>query len=111
MNKQDLNNYIKKVVNFSFDANKYFNDSKPWSLKNTDTNRMETILFTIIEQIKNISILLYPIMPISTSVILDTINLPKDERNLDNIKKINSLDHNKDLKKISILFKKVENDN
>ena len=111
INKQDLNSYIKKVVDFSFAANKYFNDSKPWSLKTTDIDRMETILFTIIEQIKNISILLNPIMPISTSLILDTINLPKDERNLDNINKINSLDHHKNLKKISILFKKVENDN
>ena len=26
MNKQKLNEYIKTVVNFSFDANKYFND-------------------------------------------------------------------------------------
>ena len=33
MNKQDLNQYIKEVINFSFSANKYFNDLKPWDLK------------------------------------------------------------------------------
>ena len=33
MNKQDLNNYVKKVVEFSFNANKYFNDLEPWALK------------------------------------------------------------------------------
>ena len=33
MNKQDLNIYVKKVVEFSFNANKYFNDLEPWSLK------------------------------------------------------------------------------
>ena len=33
MNKQNLNEYIKMVVNFSFDANKYFNDSEPWNVK------------------------------------------------------------------------------
>ena len=27
MENQELNEYIKKVVSFSFDANKYFNDS------------------------------------------------------------------------------------
>ena len=27
INKQDLNNYIKKVIEYSFDSNKYFNDS------------------------------------------------------------------------------------
>ena len=29
IDKQDLNNYVKKVVEFSFSANKYFNDLEP----------------------------------------------------------------------------------
>ena len=66
INKQDLNEYIKTVVNFSFEANKYFNDSEPWTFKKKDPVRMNEILFTIVEQIKNISILLNPIIPIST---------------------------------------------
>ena len=33
MNNQELNEYIKTVVSFSFDANKYFNDSEPWAVK------------------------------------------------------------------------------
>ena len=33
MNKQELNEYIKMVVSFSFDANKYFNDAEPWAVK------------------------------------------------------------------------------
>ena len=33
INKQTLNEYIKTVVSFSFDANKYFNDSEPWKFK------------------------------------------------------------------------------
>ena len=66
INNQNLNEYIKMVVNFSFEANKYFNDSEPWTFKNKDPERMNTILFTIVEQIKNISILLNPIIPSST---------------------------------------------
>ena len=66
INKQNLNEYLKMVVSFSFDANKYFNDSEPWAVKKKDKDRMKTILFTISEQIKNISILLNPIIPLST---------------------------------------------
>ena len=33
INNQNLNEYIKIVVDFSFEANKYFNDSEPWALK------------------------------------------------------------------------------
>ena len=52
MNNQDLNEYIKMVVSFSFDANKYFNDSEPWAVKKNDPDRMKTILFTITQQIR-----------------------------------------------------------
>ena len=80
IDKQDLNNYIKKVIEYSFDSNKYFNDSEPWSLKKTDAKKMNSILYSIVEQIKNISILLLPIIPTSANKILDTINIKKDLR-------------------------------
>ena len=50
MNNQNLNEYIKIVVSFSFDANKYFNDSEPWAVKKKDPERMKVILFTIVNK-------------------------------------------------------------
>ena len=111
INKQNLNEYIKMVVNYSFDANKYFNDSEPWSLKKKNPERMNTILNTIVEQIKNISILLNPIVPISTKKVLDTINICNKDILIDTIQKDNILNNNKKLKNLNILFKKIENDN
>ncbi len=111
MDNQDLNNYIKEVVNFSFNANKYFNDLQPWSLKKTNIDRMNTILFTIVCQIKNISILLNPIIPISSDKILDIMNLKKDERTILAINNNDIFNHNLEFKKTSILFKKIEDDN
>ena len=111
MDNQDLNNYIKKVVNFSFDANKYFNDLQPWVLKKINIDRMNTILFTIVSQIKNISILLNPIIPISSDKILDIMNLNKNERMISAINNNDIFNHNLEFKKTSILFKKIEDDN
>ena len=111
MNKQDLNNYLKKVIEFSFSANKYFNDLEPWVLKKTNIDRMNNILYTIITQIKNISILLSPIIPISSEKILDIMNLKKEDSLLESISKKNVFDYNLEFKKTSILFKKIENDN
>jgi len=111
MNKQDLNNYIKKVVAFSFDANKYFNDLEPWALKKTNINRMNTILYAIVTQIKNISILLSPIIPLSSEKIFNIMNLKTEDRLLKSITSNNIFDHNLEFKKTSILFKKIENDN
>ena len=111
MNKQNLNEYIKLVVSFSFDANKYFNDLEPWSVKKTDPERMNTILYTIVHQIKNISILLYPIIPKSTKEVFKTINVLEEQIKLTNILNYDLFNHGKELKDLEILFKKVENDN
>jgi methionyl-tRNA synthetase len=99
------------VVNFSFEANKYFNDSEPWSLKKKDTSRMETILFVISEQIKNISILLNPIIPDATGKILDIMNINKEHISIESINESNVINHEKELKDLKILFKKIEDVN
>ena len=111
MNKQNLNEYIKLVVSFSFEANKYFNDSEPWSVKKKDPSRMETILNVITNQIKNISILLNPIIPEATCKILNTMNIRNEFITIDAINDFNLINHNKELKDLEILFKKIENDN
>ena len=107
INKQNLNEYVRMVVNFSFEANKYFNDSEPWSLKNKDLKRMNTILNTIVEQIKNISILLSPIILYQQKV-LNTINVSDKDILIESIKKENILNNNKELKDLDILFRKLK---
>ena len=111
MNNQDLNNYVKEVIDFSFKANKYFNDLEPWSLKKSNPERMNTILYTILNQIRSISILLNPIIPNSTTKILNIMGIKEKEKNLKNIEDHMFLKPGTDIKKIDILFKKIEHDN
>ena len=111
MNNQELNEYIKIVVSFSFDTNKYFNDSEPWAIKKKDPERMNAILFTIVEQIKNISILLNPIIPNATNKVLNMINIPVENIRIDKIKDENILNNKKELGNLEILFTKIEDDN
>ena len=108
IDKQNLNEYIKMVVNFSFAANKYFNDSEPWSLNNNDLERMETVIYTICEHIKNISILLNPIIPLATNKALKIMNIDEKNISIKNIIKNKFLKHDKDLQNLEILFKKIE---
>jgi len=111
MNNQDLNEYIKMVVSFSFDANKYFNDSEPWAVKKNDPDRMKTILFTITQQIKNISILLNPIIPNATKKVLTLMNPANENLSIDKINDDNFINYENELDKLEILFDKIENDN
>ena len=111
MNKQDLNEYIKMVVNFSFEANKYFNDSEPWAIKKNNPERMKTILHTIVQQIKNITILLSPIIPNATDKVFSIMNLSNENITIDKINDDNFINYEKKLDNLEILFNKIENDN
>ena len=99
------------VVGFSFEANKYFNDSEPWAVKKKDPDRMNSILNTVTQQIKNISILLYPIIPNSTIKVLKIMNINEPDIKISNIQNLNILDNDIELKRLEILFTKIENDN
>ena len=72
---------------------------------------MNTILFTIVEQIKNISILLNPIIPDATNKVLSMINILNKDISINKIKEENVLDNKKELGNLEILFNKIEDDN
>ncbi len=72
---------------------------------------MRAILFTIVVQIKNISILLNPIIPITTNKVLAMINLSKKNISIDDIKDDNILNNKIELGNLEILFSKIEDDN
>ena len=111
MDNQNLNLYMKNVINFSFESNKYFNDSEPWSLKKNKPKRMNTILYVILNQIKSISILLNPVIPISTDKVLNSIGIDQNNRTLEVAKNHKFLKPGSQVKELNILFKKIENDN
>ena len=111
MNNQDINIYIKEVINFSFDANKYFNDLQPWALKKNNLERMNSVIYTILNQIRSISILLSPIIPQSSNKILNILNINNNDRTIKKILDIKFLKSGSKIKKTDILFKKVEDDN
>ncbi len=106
MNDQDINGYIKSVIGVSFSTNKYINDTEPWKLKKIDKERMNAVLFVSLEQIAYISILLNPIIPNATSLVLNALCLPKNLWNLKSIDDNKIFINNITIKKLEILFKK-----
>ena len=66
---------------------------------------------TIVQQIKNISILLSPIIPDSAKKVMNTMNLDEKNLSLKNIKNYDLFNYDKELKDLKILFTKIDNDN
>ena len=107
MDNQNLNNYIKSVVDISFLTNKYINDESPWKLKETNREKMNNILHIALEQIAKISILLDPIIPKAAGKVLDALNIKKNSRNLSFLDGGNILEDKIKIEKLDILFKKI----
>ena len=107
MNNQNLNIYIKSVINISFLTNKYINDEEPWKQKEINIEKMNNILHLALEQIAKISILLNPIIPESSTKVLDALNVKAKFRNLSFLDGNNVLADKIKIKKLDILFKKI----
>ena len=107
MNNQDLNNYIKSVINICFLTNKYINDEEPWKLKKNNIEKMNNILHLSLEQIAKISILLNPIIPNATIKVLEALKIKDKFRNLSFLEGENIISNEIKLSKLNILFQKI----
>jgi len=107
MNNQNLNNYIKSVINISSLTNKYINDEEPWKLKKNNIKKMNNILHIALEQIAKISILFNPIIPNATSKVLDALNIKPELRNLSFLDGSNIFTNEIKINELDILFKKI----
>ena len=107
IDNQNLNNYVNFIQDQLFSANKYFNDQEPWK-KKSDTERLATIIYVSLELIRKISIMLYPIIPDSSLKVLRIFNILENQINFNSLMYHDVLKKGCDIKKISILFKKIE---
>ena len=104
IDKFEIHNYLKKIHTYSSTLNKYVNDNEPWNKKNNTEQNIKNILYSTIIGLKNIFILLYPVMPNSSISFLKNINIEKKDISLDLINK--ALVSNQKLSKPNILFRK-----
>ena len=107
IDNQELSVYSNFIIDCLFEANKYFNDQEPWK-KKSDIVRLNTIVYVSLEIIRKVSILLNPIIPDTSLKVLDIFNLKQKDVNFDTIKDNKFLKPNSNIKKIGILFKKID---
>ena len=89
-----------------FEANKYFNDQEPWKKKN-DKKRLNSIVYTSLELIRKVSIMLYPIIPYSSIKSLKIFNIKEKDILFNSINDHTFLKSNSKITKVDILFKKI----
>ncbi|MBX9977283.1 MAG: methionine--tRNA ligase [Alphaproteobacteria bacterium] len=83
MEAQSLHRAIERVWEGLFEGNRYMDVQKPWSLKATDPERMQTILYVLCDFIRQMAILSSSIVPELSSKILDQLGIAIHKRDFD----------------------------
>ena len=104
-----LHDYIKLVWLYINEVNKFFNDSKPWELSESNPKLFSDILGLTSDSIKKIAFLIYPIMPETSLKIFNMLDIKLDNISFEMEKSI-SISGNK-LNQVNHLFSRVQNDN
>ena len=76
--------------------------------KKNDKDRLNTIIYTSLELIRKITILLYPIIPETSLKVMTIFNYSEKDIKFDTILDNNFIKKGINLNKIGILFKKIE---
>ena len=82
---QAFHNALMAIWEVVGEANRYVDAQAPWTLRKTDTDRMQAVLYALAEAIRRIAILLQPFMPDAASAILDQLAVEADQRVLANV--------------------------
>ncbi|RKS19550.1 methionyl-tRNA synthetase [Arthrobacter sp. AG1021] len=83
--RQEFSRALEAVWHVLGDTNAYFAEQEPWKLKKTDPARMETVLYVTIEIVRQVAILLQPVLPQAMTSLLNVLAVGEGSaRNFEN---------------------------
>ena len=107
-NSQLFNVALERVWVLVAASNKYIDEQAPWKLRKTDPDRMHTVLYTLLETIRCIGILLQPIMPGSSEKILNQLAVDTSKRSFAALNSNDRLEAGTSLQKPNPIFPRFE---
>jgi len=78
--RQAFHRGLEAIWNVVGDANRYVDAEAPWELRKSDPERMATVLYVLSETIRNLGILIQPVMPEAAARMLDQLEIAADAR-------------------------------
>jgi len=110
MNRMDIREALVQIWRVIGKANKYVDEAAPWSLaKEGKPERLETVMRTLLETIRVITVLLYPVIPGTAAKIWDQLGQQDIQSvTIDAAKSWDGLAKGTSVKKAPPLFPRIE---
>ena len=107
MEELKVSEAIEATMSLARRSNKYIDETLPWILaKEENYDRLKTVLYNLVETIRILAVLLYPIMPETSKKILNEINT--NEGTLDSVKQFGNYIANTKVKEAVPLFTRID---
>ncbi len=88
---QQIHQMLNAIWAVLGEANRYFDAEAPWTVRKTDEARFGTIMWVTAELLRNVAILIQPVMPTSMEKLLDLLAVPADARSFASLGKDGTL--------------------
>jgi len=85
MNDQAIKSYLDSVWMVVSDADRYFDGQAPWGLRKTDPARMATVLYVTAEVVRQLALLMQPVVPIGAAKLLDLLSIAPNDRSFSSL--------------------------
>ena len=93
MDELKFNLAIEEILDISTKANIFIDEQAPWKLKNSDSSRMNEVLYILCELLRHIAILFSPLMPDSMNKLLDQLSVDNNKRKTEFLNEENALEN------------------
>ncbi|MDA9163476.1 methionine--tRNA ligase [Rickettsiaceae bacterium] len=80
MESFQINKILDNIIHITEQANLYIDQEAPWALRKTDLEKMNKVLYSLLEMIRYIAIMLQPFVPDAAQKMLEQLNIPEDQR-------------------------------
>ena len=78
--EQAFHRALERIWTVLADTNAYFAEQQPWALrKNGELERMGTVLYVTLEVVRQVAILMQPVMPASMAKLLDLLGVAEGD--------------------------------
>jgi len=82
---QQFHEALKDIWDVVSAANRYVDDMAPWALRKTDLDRMGDVLWVLAETLRQVAILIQPVMPEASTAMLNQLVVADDARGFDQL--------------------------
>jgi methionyl-tRNA synthetase len=107
MEKFNINDVLNNIILIVEAANLYIDKEAPWKLKIDSVDRMNEVLYVLLESLRYISIMLQPFIPDSANKMLDQLGVDKNTRTFKHLNVNYALVSGSPIPEPSIIFPRI----